>query len=128
MDMKWGGTLPDASLPILSSSSQPPSHSSARHTQVQLQQIKKLRKHSRAQKKSVDVVAGLFQMSNELREERESIMFRSNQPNEGAIEPEIGSDAFLNQETTLKCNDQLDEVATVSSMRQAYLCFFCCLG
>eukprot|EP01031_Cornospumella_fuschlensis_P024637 gene24637-29770_t len=106
VDMKWGGTLPDAS-----SSHQP--HSAARHSQVQIQQINKLRKHSRAQKKSIDVVAGLFQMSNELREERESIMFRVHQKEgdqrENGEAP--NSDAFLNRETTLKYNDQLDEVA-----------------
>eukprot|EP01031_Cornospumella_fuschlensis_P025439 gene25439-30718_t len=106
VDMKWGGTLPDTS-----SSHQP--HSAARHSQVQIQQINKLRKHSRAQKKSIDVVAGLFQMSNELREERESIMFRVHQKEgdqrENGEAP--NSDAFLNRETTLKYNDQLDEVA-----------------
>lgn len=55
-------------------------------------------------------------MSNELREERESIMFRTSQhQKEGtATTPESGSDAFLNRETTLKYNDQLDEVAMVS--------------
>ncbi len=59
-------------------------------------------------RKSIDVVAGLFQMSNELREERESIMTRTSKDGSNN-----NMEAFLNRETTLKYNDELEEVAQV---------------
>jgi hypothetical protein len=62
-------------------------------------------------RKSIDVVAGLFQMSNELREERENIMTRTTK--DGGNN---NIEAFINRETTLKYNDELDEVAQVSFM------------
>lgn len=59
-------------------------------------------------RKSIDVVAGLFQMSNELREERENIMTRT--AKDGGNN---SMEAFINRETTLKYNDELEEVAQV---------------
>ena len=47
-------------------------------------------------------------MSNELRQERENIIARSNM-----IENDEKLEAFLNRDTTMKYNDQLDEVAQV---------------
>eukprot|EP01039_Chlorochromonas_danica_P003987 gene3987-4362_t len=57
---------------------------------------------------SLDVVAGLFQMSNELRQERESIMSRGANNREGTPND---IDDFLHRKTTLKYSEQLDEVA-----------------
>lgn len=53
---------------------------------------------------SVDVVANLFHMSNEMREERENIVTRA------------GGDitAFLNRDITMKYNEELEEVKNVS--------------
>ncbi len=46
-------------------------------------------------------------MSNELRVERENIKTRSTNKD--------GNDAFINRETTLKYNDELEEVVQVSN-------------
>lgn len=53
---------------------------------------------------SINVVEGLFQMSNDLRVERESIMSHGKD----------GNDAFINRETTMRYNDQLEDVAQVN--------------
>lgn len=71
--------------------------------------IAKLKKKSvkkKRQEYSLQVVEGLFNMSNELREERESIMAHGK---DGSNNME----AFINRETTLKYNEELDAVARV---------------
>lgn len=59
------------------------------------------------------MVEGLFNMSNELREERESIMAHGK---DGAGNME----AFINRETTMKYNEELDAVSRVSYNEQTY--------
>lgn len=58
------------------------------------------------QEYSLQVVEGLFNMSNELRVERESIVARGKDGSNNI-------EAFLNRETTLKYNEELDDVARV---------------
>lgn len=60
-------------------------------------------------KLSIDVVEDLFKMSNELRQERENIIARSTMIDNTDEKLEI----LLNRDTTMKYNDQLDEVAQV---------------
>lgn len=69
--------------------------------------LAKLKKKKKKQEYSLQVVEGLFNMSNELREERESIMAHGK---DGAGNME----AFINRETTLKYNEELDAVSRVS--------------
>lgn len=68
--------------------------------------IAKKYKANKKQEYSLQVVEGLFNMSNELREERESIMAHGK---DGSTNME----AFIHRETTLKYNEELDDVATV---------------
>lgn len=67
----------------------------------------KRRLSERKLRHSIDVVAGLFHMSNELRVERENIKTRNTNKE--------GNDAFINREMTMKYNEELDEVAQVST-------------
>jgi hypothetical protein len=81
--------------------------------------IAKKYKANKKQEYSLQVVEGLFNMSNELREERESIMAHGK---DGSTNME----AFFHRETTLKYNEELDDIATnhsseVTTQRKAAL-------
>lgn len=88
-DMKWGGIT------------------SLRNT---------VAKRMRSSFASADVAFDLFQMSNDLRIEREQIIGRGQQ-DDGNI------DAFLKREQTLKYNEELDEVIKVPFFAKAVLPF-----
>eukprot|EP01033_Poteriospumella_lacustris_P002978 gene2978-2179_t len=113
--VRWGG----AEAAAAEGNTKQKAHLSLGAALMATSMLAKFKKKKKKQEYSLQVVEGLFNMSNELREERESIMAHGK---DGAGNME----AFINRETTLKYNEELDAVSRnrtneVSTQRKAAL-------